>query len=506
MSSNSRCQGASAAKAKKAAVPDWAVLNQAAKTIALSSEAVPAKYPGSGTVYLKATVEGWAVPVAVKVSFSVKSTAPKLAFSSKTATLLQGSSDAAKVTVTAAPAPFSDAGRFPVTVEKIEVLNGKTYTALANPDELTCTPSGNVMTLKAPSASADGKAHTYKVTLLCAGKEFAYTVKTRASAAPVLTAKVSGGINTMIPESPVTVTLTPKNFHPGSGEVYSVEKVQQYSGKTLVNDDVKELFSITVSDSTVTFTEKNSGTLESGSTYRAIIGVDLNGDRIADGEGAVAALKVTFAKSAPAISVSAKKTGTLDVTRRNSAVTVAADISNWYGGAEYDLVFYVKNGKTASEIPAVDTPFKAEKSGGVFTITLKDTCGAATGAYSVKVKATAAGGEYWTKAISIPVIKGKVSVKSSVSKLTLFKNDRYSRAVFTLSTADESVAPTVNVALDTASAKKYQIVSLGNNTWGLEYKENTLPKAFKSGTVKLSVFVEGCDSAASTVSLKVNFK
>ena len=495
-----------------AALPAWMGFDGAA--LYLKSGSVPAKYPAKGTVKLLVNAEGWSVPAAVTVSYTVKKTEPKLTFSAKSVTLLQGSADTAKVTLKVTPALFADAERFPVALEKIEVLQGKKYAEPGDSTELVCSLTDGTVTLNAPSASADGKAHTYRLTLSCAGKTFTYPVKTLAAGAPQIAAKVTGGINTQLPGSACTVTLSPKNFHAGSGEQYNICGLKAYRGKTCVEEDATALFDVQFErfGNVYTFTEKMPGCLQSGLTYKAVFCLDLRGKSLFEDADLTVTLKVTVPEKAPAGSVTVSRKGALDVTRRGSALTLTAKAKNLAAPAgdnwRWSLVFFRKTGKKAVEVPADVTPFSVEQHGNVFTLTLKDSCMAATDAYSAKLRVTASDGKtYITKtAVSLPVKKGAVKVKSAPAALKLYKKDRFSRAVFTLSVADKAVSPIDHIALDAASAKKFALIDLGDNTWGLEYPGNTLPKTFRASTVRLSVYVSGCSAAAATVKLKVSYQ
>ena len=88
----------------------------------------------------------------------------------------------------------------------------------------------------------------------------------------------------------------------------------------------------------------------------------------------------------------------------------------------------------------------------------------------------------------------------------LYKNDRNSRITFTLTVADGAVSPIDRIELDAASAKKFRLIDLGGNTWAIEYLNNTRPATFKASTVRLSVFLTGCEKSVSMLKLKVSYK
>ena len=68
------------------------------------------------------------------------------------------------------------------------------------------------------------------------------------------------------------------------------------------------------------------------------------------------------------------------------------------------------------------------------------------------------------------------------------------------------VAPIEHAELDKASKEKFRPVTLADNTFALEYKDSVLPTAFRASTVKLSVYVQGCEKSVATVSIRVSYK
>ena len=256
-----------------------------------------------------------------------------------------------------------------------------------------------------------------------------------------------------------------------------------------------------------TFTEAAPGALESGYTYKAVFGADLNGDGEPNALSSCT-LKVSFPRTVPKVAVTVKRTGAIDITRPGTAFTLTPTVKNWYRGVDYDLVFFRKDGRKTNQVSVDETPFVYSLENGVFTVTLKDGWETVTSAYSVKVKAKPDDGrdDILTSAVALPVKQGKVKAVSSVTSGILYKNDKYSRLTFTLSIPDGTVAPISYVDIDTASANKFRLIDLGGNTYALEYLYNTLPAKFKASTVKLYIYVEGCEKAAASVGVKVSYK
>ena len=497
-----------AAKAKKSAVPEYMDLNAEEGTVALSATVKPAKYDAKGNLYLTLTLEGWRVPVSVKVPFTVKKTAPKITFSPKSVTLLQGNPMEIPVSYKVTPDLFGDESRFPVTLFRIEKKDGKKYKEIENYTELNCALTEGGMTLCAPYPSVDNKAQSFRVTLACGGEKYSIAVNTRTSASSMkIKVSGSGAINTKVENSPYTVTLTPRKFNIGSGETYELVKIQQYVKNDVVLDDATEFFHYEQDGRRFTFTEAEFGTVPEGYTYEAIFGIDIDGDGKSD-VLVSSKLKISFPKTAPKIKVSAKATGTIDLARPDTAITLKTTVSNWYLDKDEELLFYRKQGKTTSLIEE-QLPFDVEDNEDG-TYTLRSNEFTETGVtYSVQFRAEIDGKEYPSSTVKLKVKKGAVAVKSSVTTGTMYKKDRYSRLTFRLSVADPRVAPISGIELDDASAKKFQLVELEDNTWALEYKDNTLPtgaSAFKASSVKLFVYVDSCSVSVATVSIRVSYQ
>ena len=152
-----------------------------------------------------------------------------------------------------------------------------------------------------------------------------------------------------------------------------------------------------------------------------------------------------------------------------------------------DIVLYVKIYKTVY---------------GTFTVTAGERLTAAASKYYAAVKIN--GTDFESKPVKLTVKQGKVSVKSSASSVVMYRNDRYSRAQFTLSIADGTVARIEHAEMDSVSENRFRLIDLGNGCFTLEYKDSTFPASFKASTVKLSVYVQGCEKAVATVKLKVS--
>jgi hypothetical protein len=347
------------------------------------------------------------------------------------------------------------------------------------------------------------------VTLDCAGKAFTYLVKTQAAnVKPNLSLKVSGGINTKVNWSETSITATSKNVNLNSN-MLQVLRVEEYQGSTLVNENVlmqDTLYWYTSGNSFIFYENPDQNGLVEKHTYKAVIGLDVDGDSEMDAT-ASAPLKITFAKTAPKITVIPNISGTIDAARPGSVVYLSCKVNNWHGGGSIRLLLQKKEGTKTKTVEWEDSPFNKRVENNAYVVSAKDGA-KATKEYSVVFCYTPSNTSelYYSKAVALPITKGKVTVKNSASTVELLKEDRFSRGEFKLTIEDPTVARIDHITLDAASAAKFDIYDLGDGTFALGYKGNVLPSAFKPASVKVSVYVEGCAEAVATITLKVVYK
>lgn len=113
----------------------------------------------------------------------------------------------------------------------------------------------------------------------------------------------------------------------------------------------------------------------------------------------------------------------------------------------------------------------------------------------------------------LPIKRGSVKVSAGRTTGSLLLKDRYdTTAPITLTVADQSVFGIERVELDGASQKWFRLIELGNGSYAIGWKNNTLPAgtlALKPGaakTVKLQIYMQGGLSSkpTTTVSVKVS--
>ena len=454
----------------------------------------------SGSLKLTLTLDGWAVKPVVTVKASSAATAPKLTFKPASLTLKAKVNDSAATKYTISSALFND---FPVSVSRI-VEGKKTYD---NGNYLYCDIEDGNVAVFVNNAPEDGKAHTYKVYLSIAGKEYPFTVKVLAAATKVtLTAKATGAIDTSIEKSPVKLALTFKNYHAGNGETVDV-KIIRAATKTEPEIDVTDLFDIEEIGTGYMLTEKTMGSLAKGYTYNAIVSADLNGTTVT-----AKPVKLTVKWSDPSKvlpSFTLKATGSIDVLRGGTSITLKPVVKNCYVYAlsADDLTFYTGSGKSLTEL--ADAPFEVEVKDGAYVITAIPGCSSAV-KYSVVSKLDLCGTQCTSgngKVTALSVKMGKASGKADRKSVTLLSKDRYDDEEITISLTDKTLKGIARVELNAAVQNRFDLERVSDNIWAIGWKGNSV-SGKKAATVKLGVFLEGNETTKAnfTISVKVNVK
>ena len=474
----------------------------------------------SGKLNLLVRPEGWCVDVPVTLSVSAAKSAPKLALKPASVSLHPSVNDSVVSAVTVTPASFSNPEKW-----NIETLN--------IPDALDITIDGYAITVREGAAApTDGKAHTYKVTLALMRGEGAereatsvrttLTVKLLASSTKiVLSAKIKGSIDTAIPESSAAVTLKAKGvssvtIDPAADIVILREK----AGETAL--DVTDRFVLT-STGPLSFTVKKAqaSSLESGYTYTAHIEKNVGGNTVS----CSIKLPVKFsAASKVRPSVTLKVTGTVDVVRPDSAITIMPSVKNCftYSPAVSDLRVWKLNGKVY-DVDAREL-FDIRIKNGAFIVKLKPDSGVDHTKDKFKVQLVTQmltvdtdGNEILVPVESaqtaFTVKMGAVKLTQSAKTVYLLKTDRYSSGMVSIKAADTSLAPVdwekTKAGFDAKNyGKPFDFRYTAEGKCVIFYTANVIPATLKNGTVKIPIFLEGNLSSKpnATITIKVIIK
>ena len=477
--------------------PDWLELD--GMSLRLTETAKNQKI--SGKYSLKVTAEGYTdlMPIPVTVSVSAAVTAPKLTFKPASLTLNPAAGDEAGTTASVNLAQYADAD-----IEVISVKEGKTeYAPVAAP--ISCAAAGLTLTCSARDEINSSAAHTFTVTLGIGGnaKAGTVTVKTlKNTVVPSMTVKAAGTINTEVPGSPVTLTVTAKNFVP-AGE-YRVS-FTRLNGKT--EEPAEEGIFITAQDGNIITVTEGEG-LTAG-TYYAYVSLNVNGKDVTAPKA-----KVTVKNDPKAVkSAALKLKGNLDPIRPSVSVTVTATLKNWYGheASPADLVFYRGTGKTAALIGNPDEiPFDVVTDGNVYQVFLKDGAqiDPKTQKFSVGMK-DEDGIVRTASPVALTVKMGTVKITQNTKTVELMRNDRFDSAEIRFGTTDPTLGGIDHVVLvQSKNTKPFEVVDLGNGIIAVKYAGDRVTVADKTKSVKLSfqIFLAGNVSgkANGTASVTVN--
>lgn len=379
--------------------PSWLEFDPYNMEAGLSPTYVPDRY-NKGKLVLSCEVEGWMIPARVTVQYSGKNYVPKLTFSEKNITLFAGTNDTAKVTVKLSPSVYADTDAYPIVLTGIEQKTEKGYIPVANGALLSASYNSGVLTLSAPEPAKDGEEHIYRVNLSAVDKEFTCTVRVPApGTTPKPSLRSSGNIDPEVPGSAFTITVSRKNYHSRSKEEYTLTSIAQYKGKTPVNNDVRDLFTVTQEGNSFILREKQPGTVPAGYTYRAEITL-----QTAAGEASSAVtVKISTAPKNAALKVSLQTEGTILLSEPDSFITLTPSVRPRKKEEEFALIFFKKKDGKTVKISAEDCPFTIrENDDGTYTLMTNELTETDT-LYYVQLLVTYNGKSYASKTMKLSV-------------------------------------------------------------------------------------------------------
>jgi len=511
--------------AADSALPEGLLLDTAAKTITVSAENPPATYK-SGKLNLLATVKGCAIKVPVTVSYSFANKKPSVKFNTKTLTLTPATLDTASASFTITPAEFTDAEKFPVTIASVTEAYGKTIVPCDNIESetegetrwltdngtLRITLDGNTLSVHAEQLETTEAARSFVINLSVNGSFFPLKLKVNPKkTAPAISVKATGAIDTAIPNSPITLKLTAKNYHLGSGEGYQLQLTERIpeTGELLEADD---LFVRSDSGDTILLTQAPGAELNTKHAYAAVVLADLNRDGVFEticGEVKLTVKASDPAKVAPTVAL--KVSGAIDVIRTTGAITVKPTIKNCYGYTlqAADLKLYTVNGKEFAPIADEDNPFSVAVNDDAYVITVLNR---EKINHSVKYAV-----RYESELNGVQVLSGKAPTKLSVKmgsaklnqstkQVNLYREDRYGTGEVIISAAQAELTGIDRIELDAKSAEFYAIRYLGNGKVSIGFKDNAVKPGAKAVTASLTVYLKGNQSTKpnGTVKVKIN--
>ena len=511
--------------------------------------------PNSEKATLKLTanveVEGWAGQYPVPVKVAVAPIQPKVTFSAKTLTL-NPTLDVgeAAVVATVSPAEYVDLLEENLT-ENGQAVGDGVLDVEVKPYE---DGSGRVMYVFTRGDDFDSmeKARTFKFTLSIQGKSFPVTIKTPAEskAAVGISVKASGKIDSAVPNSPVTLTVTLKNTSTGNPDLYPVryqdtdyDEVGYYAvtitknGTTVYGIDNStsrpEQFSYVKPGVTqIVLTQEDLGeNFDPSATYKARIYVYLyDSPRVtAEEEVTIPVNKKPDPKKTP-LTVTAKASGKIDVLNPNSAILLTPTIKNGYGidlndPDQVQMVIFWQYTKDNSELVYCnfDAGLVSSDYRNFFTVEMNEE---GTGflirmnpGYYVNHKTDKFFVDmrvidpeepgrvaYLKSPVALPLTMGKAKITQSTKSMTFLKKDIHSSGSITLGTENPAHKIT-GVTITNDKQGLYKLTEVGYGQYVISCTDKMTLKTAKNTTLKLAVTLAGNNTGSpnATVSVKVNW-
>ena len=483
----------------------------------------------SGKLSVLGTPAGYAVEVPAIISVKAAKTAPKLKAGGTITLNPQYATDDRLDYTNFKGTPISVnplymAGRLSAKVVKI--TEGKTeYTVAGAPIECSLRPddAGYYLNtrVKDPETFDSTKARTFKVTVAVGGDSTGkggvtttVTVKTLATGAkPSAKVKASGTIDTMITGSYATLKWSETNT---SGLSLRV-RIDRYNGTQYFGDVTEQFNRIGYAPYEIRVSEKERGTAVNGSTYYAVFSyVDYTEefDEVLIYETKVK-LPIKWSDTRAKITATMKASGSIDLIRPESAVTLTPTLKNCYTDIyPRDLEIATdKSFAAGTVVEYEDLPFDLNMDyyTGKFTVKLKSECrGVLTTAdkyyarINIRETSRTDGLEVKSAAVQIKLTKGSAKVTPSVKSVVLLKHDLFSSAEFSLQ-VPAGCAPIKEAVLDAKSDARFNLVM--NGAGGYELQVDPLNPLTTKGTAKILVTLEGNTTGKpdATVSIAVKF-
>lgn len=485
----------------------WVDINGAAGTATYIGDPAPTKAL-KGTVSLLATVDGWAVRRPVSLSVQASTTKPKLSFSPATLTLKPKTDDTASTGWTISPAIFANNPDYAVEISKI-VEGNTTSTSVPG---LVCEIIDGRLQVGTTADFDDAAARTFKVYLSIDGNEYPVTVKTlKQSAAPTLTVKTTGSIESALKGSSVSLNVSAKNYNAGALAGKLNVEIVKINTATKEETPADDLFEFEPDQNPIVIQATRA--VPEGYTYNAVVSAVIGEED--DTEVVVSTTVKLPVKWTPEaklpVTVTLKAKGNIDVIRPDSAITLTPTVKNAYNYAS-GLVFYKMVGKNPVQLGEEENPFDWQKNDdGSYEIRLAKNSGVnhVTDKYAVGLKVTVQGWDgqrdYQTKSPTTLSIKmGSVKFSQSTKSVQLLKKDANSSGTVVVSVTDPTAS---GISKFTWNNDLYEVKDLKQGRFAISYIGPT-DKNMKDTTLKLSVWLQGneTDKANGTISVKVVFK
>ena len=446
--------------AKATAIPAWVTLADGVLTL---NENAPAKNV-SGNAYIEVLTAEWRIPAALTLSVKNNYKVPglKLAANSVTVSRQPG---AASVQLQLVP------------TNKTDTISGIGITVITAPEGYTVenfNEADGTFTLTAPEGFTAGKVEL-TVTFGTVTTTLKLTVKTENVKLKLSASKVTLN-KTLGDTASVSVTWTTKGF--------------DVTAPVLTFD--AEKLDVRYANGKLTVALKEAA--EYGKTYPVTISAH---------EGASAVkLNVAVLKANAVVKSTIKATGTLDVIRSSTAITVTPTYTNVLN-VDVDNAAVLKIYSSADKYAAAIAEVKAVNGSFAIDNTIISD-------QSLKYKAqleTVIGGQtVKSSQINLNVKMGSAKLTVKSANTTLFAKDCNDRALFWFESTDAAQNAVTKVEFKNAKqAALFRLIDNGDGSWSIAFKDGNVDKSLigKSVTVSLNVFIQGNMTAKANASVNV---
>ena len=446
--------------AKTTAIPNWVTLADGVLTL---NENAPAK-SCSGNVYIEVLTEEWRIPVELTLSVKNNYKVPgvKLAVNSiAVANQTGGASVQLQLLCTNKTDVISDIGITSITAS--EGYTVENFNEADGTFDLTAAEG-----FKAGKVDLTVRFGERSIVLKLTVKT--EIVKLKLSASKVTLNKDLGDVGS------VDVTWTSKGYT-------VTEPVLTYDAQMLDVQYVNGKLSVTAKDAAAY-----------GKTYVV---------SIAAYEGAPAVkLNVAILKQNAVVKSTIKATGTLDVIRQSTAITVAPTYTNVLN-VDVDRDAVLKIYSSADKFKEAIAEVRAEN--GVFTIDSSVICDHSL-KYKAQLETVIGENTILSGMISLNVKMGTAKLTVVAKNATLFSKDKHDRALFWFETTDATLNSVARVEFkDAKQAAMFELIDHGDGTYAIGFKDGKVDTKLvgKSVTVNLNVFIEGNETTKANAAVAV---
>lgn len=392
-------------------------------------------------------------------------------------------------------------GGFTVTNWDVTEYAGKTAVGSVR-DSFTLGKEDGLLVFRADSKNPPVQGHTYSLTAtltLDNGRSLTLNnlkLPVKRTDVKLKLSKTSLSLNGKIGDTAVVDVTCLTRGYDFTNPVAALIPPNSKDGQSidLSQPGTQEPLTVSWSDGKLTVTANS--TAEAGKTYKVVI-------KATEKDPAVT-LSVKILDTA--VTASMKASGTIDVVRDGTAITVTPSYKNYAGLADIapQLTIESGNGKTYKEVDAGLFSI-VHNENGTFTITKVPGAEVDT-ALKYRAKLTFKGGANPTY-VNLAVKSGTAKVAVSGTPV-LYKADRFSRGTFRLTTADKALNPIVKAEIKDAKYQGiFEVYSYGSGEFAIGFKGNKVPDGKLPTSVVLNVYVDGNPAkSVASVALKLQVR